>query len=126
MPQSGLGKKTVVLVLFYLLLSAALCGETPAAEETGKELFDRVCSMCHGWAVQNFLMLDRDFYELPPICPPPADNWLPIILTVATYQVYANGSEKSFPLIARRDVLKVARYLDENYPKEPICAGTEQ
>ncbi len=126
MPQGGLGKKTVVLVLLYLLLSAVPCKETLAMEETGKELFDRVCIMCHGWAVQNFLVLEQDFYKLPPICPPPTGNWLPVILTVATYRVYADGSETSFPLIPRRDVLKLAKYMNENYPKEPICAGTEK
>ncbi len=123
MSQGGLGKKTIVLILSSVLVSCMLVRWVQAVEESPRELFERVCTMCHGWAVENFFMAEGGVYGMPPICPPPTDHWLPVILTVATYRVYVDGSEKSFPLIPRRDVLRLAEYLNENYPKEPKCAG---
>lgn len=123
MSQGGLGKKTlVVLVLLYLFLFTPINSETQAVEESPRELFERVCTMCHGWAVENFFMCEGEAHVIPPICPPHTGHWLPAVLTVATYQVYIEGGEVGFPLIPRKDVLKLAQYLDENYPKEPICA----
>ncbi|MFQ5862717.1 MAG: hypothetical protein ACE5IC_06300 [Candidatus Brocadiales bacterium] len=123
MSQSGLGKKTLVLVLSSILLFTTL--NTQAEEESSEALFVRVCTMCHGWAVENFFMAEGGVDGMPPICPPPTDHWLPIVLTVATYRVYVDGAERSFPLIPRRDVLRLAEYLNENYPKVPTCAKTE-
>ncbi|MEK7368267.1 MAG: hypothetical protein AABZ62_01270 [Planctomycetota bacterium] len=123
MSQGGLDKKTLVPVLCIFLLFAAQNGQAQAVEESGRELFERVCTMCHGWAVENFFVAEGQADVIPPICPPPTDHWLPIVLTVATYQVYAKGEEIGFPLIPRKDVLRLAEYLNENYPKEPICAG---
>ncbi len=122
MSQGGLGKTAVVLVLVCPLILFTTPGNpTMAAEESSRELFERVCTMCHGWAVENFLVTEGQANAIPPICPPPTDHWLPVILTVATYQVYVEGNEVGFPLIPRKDVLKLAEYLNENYPKEPVC-----
>lgn len=124
MSQGSLGKETLIIpVLFFLLLSTVSTEGKPAVEESPKELFERVCTMCHGWAVANFFVAEGGVDGMPPICPPPTGHWLPVILTVATYRVYVDGAEKSFPLIPRRDVLRLAEYLNENYPKEPVCAG---
>lgn len=112
-----------MLGLCVLLLSTTLSREARAAEESSKELFERVCTMCHGWAVENFFMTEGQADVIPPICPPPTNHWLPIVLTVATYQVYTEGAEAGFALIPRRDVLRLAEYLNENYPKEPVCAN---
>ncbi|MFQ5956508.1 MAG: hypothetical protein ACE5KK_01910 [Candidatus Brocadiales bacterium] len=123
MSQGSLGKKTLALILFSLLLFTS--PDTQAVEELPEDLFKRVCTMCHGWAVENFFMADGTVDGMRPICPPPTGHWLPIILTVATYRVYVDGVEKSFPLIPRRDVTRLAEYLNENYPKEPICATSK-
>ncbi len=125
MPQGSLGKKTLVLVLFSLLLSATISKETQAVEESRKELFERVCTMCHGWAVENFFVSEGEADVIPPICPPPTGHWLPIVLTVATYQVFVEGAEVGFPLIPRKDVLRLAEYLNENYPRQPVCVKPE-
>lgn len=93
MPQGGLGKKALgvagpllggcaaFLVTLLLSLPSSLSGQLP---ESDRELFQRVCTLCHGWAVETL----------------------------------ARGSQ---PLIPRRDLLRLVEYLNENYPKEPIC-----
>lgn len=133
MPQGGLDKKALgaagpllggcaaFLVALLLVSPSSLCGN-PA--ESDKELFLRVCTFCHGWAVENFLVTEGTVEGMEPICPPPYENWLPIVLSVATYQVKVEGEKETNALIPRKDLLRLVNYINENYPKEPICAKT--